>query len=152
MFLLPVFHNARDARSYKFYAELNKSRKRLKTFHPFSLWDGCVFGFTTRRVWWQESAGSPPTRRRFRIFRRKFYSSAWTTDLRLIMEQIQSTLNSEAHYILYVKLKIPNTSYAPLFWWKFRTWFPHIIILYRMYVLLHSLRDVKGLYLYAKWR
>lgn len=35
IFLLPVFHNAYDAKSYKFCAELNKSRKRLKTFHPF---------------------------------------------------------------------------------------------------------------------
>lgn len=110
VYFLPVFHNAYNARSYKFYAGLNKGRKRLKTFNPFSLWDGCVFGFTTRRVWWQESVGSPPTRRRFKIFWRKFYTSAWTIDRPLIMEQVQSMLNSEAHYTLYVKLKIPNTS------------------------------------------
>lgn len=85
---------------------------KVETFHPFSLWDCCVFGFTTRRVWWQESAGSPPTRRGLKIFWRKFYTSAWTTDHLLITEQIQSPLNSEAHYILYVKLKIPNTSYT----------------------------------------
>jgi hypothetical protein len=110
IFLFPVFHNAYDARSYKFYAELNKSRKRLKTFHPFSLWDGSVFGFTTRLVWWQESFGSPPTRRSFKIFWRKFYTSAWTIDRPLIVEQIKSTPNSEAHYVLYVKLKILNNS------------------------------------------
>lgn len=145
--MLPVFHNPYYAISYKFCAELNKGRKRLKTLHPFSLWDDCMFGFTTRRVWWQESVGSPPVRRHFKIFWRKFYTSAWTIDRPLIMGHIQSTLNSEAHYILYVKLKIPNTSSYTTLLIKASDMTRHKIILYRMYVLLHSLLDVKGLFI-----